>query len=99
MQSIDSTIQTLEKDYFVRDLLQFDTLTPAKIKSFAASPIDTAKAETCCDTFEKDRLCSVSTDTAKPETRCNTFDKKSFYRFPHRHCKARGKPETRDETC
>ena len=51
--------------------------TPSKRKGFAASPIDTAKPEACCDTFEKERSCS----------------------FPHRHSEAKGKPQTRDQTC
>ena len=50
----------------------FEPLTSAKKNGFAASLIDTAKAETCCDTFEKGRFCSFPNrhgeGRGKPET-------------------------------
>ena len=53
-----------------------ETLTSAKRKGFAASRIDTSKAETCCDTFEKGRFCSFLNQNGegrgKPETQDET---------------------------
>ena len=60
------------KVYFVRDFANCDNSTQSKRKGRAASFINTAKPETCCDTFEKERLCSFphrrGKATGEPET-------------------------------
>ena len=41
---------------------------------------------------------SATPDTQNDMTTClETYEKERFCSFPHRHCEARGKPETRDE--